>query len=114
VRDAVERALADLRYGTVAINQWPALAYLFSTMPWGGHPSSTLANIQSGLGWVHNTFMLDGIEKGVLRAPLAMKPKPMWDPSHRTAHRIAQKLVEMETAPSWGKVPALLFDALRG
>lgn len=114
IRDAVERAIGDLRYGTIGINQWPALAYLFATMPWGGHPSATLEDIQSGLGWVHNTFMLEGIEKGVLRAPLSVKPKPMWDPGHRTAHRIGQRLVEMEAAPSWAKVPALLLDALRG
>ena len=36
---ALERAIADLRYGTVAINHWPALGYGLGTLPWGGHPS---------------------------------------------------------------------------
>ena len=35
-------------------------------------------NIQSGLGWVHNTFMLEGIEKSVFRGPLVVSPKPAW------------------------------------
>ena len=69
VAAALDDALRDLRYGTVAINHWPALGYALVTTPWGGHPSATLENIQSGLGWVHNTFMLEGIEKCVLRGP---------------------------------------------
>ena len=67
-------AIVDLRYGTVAINHWPALGYAFGTTPWGGHQSATLENIQSGLGWVHNTYMLDGIDKAVVRGPLVVKP----------------------------------------
>ena len=58
----LERAVVDLRYGTVAFNHWPALGYAFGTTPWGGHQSATLRDIQSGLGWVHNPFMLAGID----------------------------------------------------
>ena len=76
VSAALDRAIVDLRYGTVAINHWPALGYGFGCMSWGGHQSSTLDNIQSGLGWVHNTFMLDGIDKSVIRGPLTVKPYP--------------------------------------
>ncbi len=75
---ALDRAIMKLRYGTVAINHWPALGYGFGCMPWGGHQSSTLDNIQSGLGWVHNTFMLDCIDKSVVRGPLTVKPYPVW------------------------------------
>jgi len=34
------------------------------------------ADIQSGTGWVHNTTMLEGVEKAVLRHPLTIVPKP--------------------------------------
>src|SRR5439155_20388027 len=85
VAAAVEKALGDLRYGAVAINHWPALAYAFCTTPWGGHPSSSLEDIQSGRGWVHNTFMLEGIEKCVVRGPLVAKPTPPGFPNHKTA-----------------------------
>ena len=75
------------------------------TTPWGGHPSATLANVQSGLGWVHNSVMLEGIEKCVMRAPLKPMPKPIYFPSHKTLDQVGRRLVEFEAAPSWLKVP---------
>jgi aldehyde dehydrogenase (NAD(P)+) len=36
---AVDDALRDLRFGTVAVNVWPALGYALVSTPWGGHPS---------------------------------------------------------------------------
>lgn len=114
VRPVLQRAIDDLRYGTVAINAWPALAYAFCVTPWGGHPSATLDNIQSGLGWVHNTAMLEGIEKCVVRAPLKPFPKPVWYPTHRTAHHLGKKLVAFEASPSWLKVPGIAVTAMRG
>jgi hypothetical protein len=93
---------------------WPALAYALCSTPWGGHPSATLADIQSGLGWVHNTVMLEDIEKCVLRAPLKPMPKQVYFPTHKAVHQLGQRLVEFEAAPSWLKVPGLALAALRG
>lgn len=114
VKSKLDGALRDLRHGTVAINVWPALVYAFATPPWGGHPSATLADIQSGLGWVHNTLMLENIEKNVLRAPLKPFPKLAYVPGHKTIHRVGRKLVDFEAKPSWLKVPSIAIDALRG
>jgi acyl-CoA reductase-like NAD-dependent aldehyde dehydrogenase len=110
----VDRALAALRYGTVAVNIWPAMSYAFVTTPWGGHPSATLKDIQSGLGWVHNTPMLEKIEKGVIRGPLKAFPKLAYFPGHRTLDVLGKKLVAFEASPSWLKVPAMAMAALRG
>ncbi len=114
VKTALDEALRDLRFGTVAINQWAALAYALVTTPWGGHPSATLANVQSGLGWVHNAVMLEGIEKCVIRAPLKAMPKPIYFPSHKTLDQVGRRLVEFEAAPSWLKVPGIAMAALSG
>jgi aldehyde dehydrogenase (NAD(P)+) len=116
VAAALDKALVELRYGTVAINHWPALGFAFGVTPWGGHPSSTLEDIQSGKGWVHNTFMLndDDIEKVVIRGPLVVKPKPPWFAGHKTAHELGRKMVAMEASPSWMKLPGLIFKALGG
>jgi len=113
-KSAIEGALRDLRYGTVAVNAWPALGYAFVTTPWGGHPSATLANVQSGIGWVHNTVMLEGIEKCVVRAPLKPMPKQVYFPTHKTLDKLGQKLVSFEASPSWLKVPGLAIAALGG
>jgi acyl-CoA reductase-like NAD-dependent aldehyde dehydrogenase len=112
VAAALHRAIVALRYGTVAINHWPALGYGLVTPPWGGHPSATLADIQSGLGWVHNTFMLDGIDKSVVRGPITVSPKPAWFFDNRQAHVIGEKLVAFERAPAWSKVPGIAWSAL--
>jgi hypothetical protein len=111
---AIDGAIRDLRYGTVAVNVWPALGYALVSTPWGGHPSATLANVQSGLGWVHNTVMLEGIEKCVIRAPLKPMPKPVYFPSHATLERLGRRLVDFEGAPSWLKVPGLAVAAMGG
>jgi aldehyde dehydrogenase (NAD(P)+) len=111
---AVERAIARLRYGTVAINAFPGLSFAFGAPPWGAYPGSTLDNIQSGRGWVHNTPMLEGIEKAVMRFPLTMFPKPGYFPSNRTAHKTAQSLVRLDTRASWAKLPPVMWNAMRG
>ena len=112
VAKALDQALVGLRYGTVGINHWPALGYVLGTLPWGGHPSATRHNIQSGLGWVHNTFMLDGIDKVVLRGPLTTMPYPLWFFDNRHAARALPAVAAMEAAPSWAKLPGLFAKVL--
>ncbi len=109
---ALDRAILDLRYGTVAINHWPAVGYAFGTTPWGGHQSATLADVQSGLGWVHNTCMLQGVDKTVVRGPLVVRPAPMWFAGNTRAERVAPLAADLEAAPSWLKVPRLLLRLL--
>lgn len=114
IAEAVERAIIRLRYGGVALNTWPAMIYCYGTPPWGGHPSCTAADIQSGSGWVHNARMLEGIEKAVLRHPLTVRPKPAAFPSHRTAHTLLRRMTFLEERASWSKVPGVLAAAMRG
>lgn len=112
--DALERAIDTLRYGTVSINQWSGVSCGLGSTPWGAHPSSTPEDIQSGRGWVHNTFMLEGIEKVVMRAPFIVRPTPVWFTDHKTGREVGPKLTRVVAEGSWLKVPALLASALRG
>jgi acyl-CoA reductase-like NAD-dependent aldehyde dehydrogenase len=112
VGQALDGAVVGLRFGTVAINHWPALGYAFGTPPWGGHQSSTLRNIQSGLGWVHNTYMLDGIDKSVVRGPLTVTPAPLWFFDNPKTAKVAPLATDMEANPSWLKLPRLLRAVL--
>jgi aldehyde dehydrogenase (NAD(P)+) len=113
-KTAVESAVRDLRFGTVAINVWPALAYALVSTPWGGHPSATLADVQSGIGWVHNTVMLEDIEKCVIRAPLKPMPKQVYFAGHKTVHKVGQKITAFEAEPGLLKLPGLAVAALGG
>lgn len=114
IHEAVERAITRLRYGTVAVNGFHGLSFNFASTPWGAYPGATLENIQSGSGFVHNTLMLEGIEKAVLRCPVTSFPKPAYFPSHRTTHKLLRKLVVMEANANWAKVPGIVFAAMRG
>jgi acyl-CoA reductase-like NAD-dependent aldehyde dehydrogenase len=109
----LQRTISKLRYGTVAVNHWSGLGYAIMSAPWGGYPGATLAEPESGLGWVHNTFMIDGIEKTVIEGPLTLWPKPLWFPSHRTADQLARQLLSLYGKPSALKLPGLLATALR-
>jgi aldehyde dehydrogenase (NAD(P)+) len=110
---AVERAIGRLRYGSVNLNAWSGLLFAFCTPPWGGHPSSSRADIQSGMGFVHNTSMLEGIEKAVMRHPITMKPKPPYSISHRTAHQLMRRMTALDQEARWTKVPSVLGAAMR-
>ena len=83
------------------------------TAPWGGHPSSNLQDIQSGLGWVHNTFLLEGIEKMVLRAPAKAFPVSPWFPGHKTQDVLGRRLVDFEMGPSWLKIPGIAVAGMK-
>lgn len=111
VEAAVSRAVDELRYGTVAVNYWPAIGYGTGTPPWGGHPSSTLQDAQSGIGFVHNALMLEHIQKVVLRGPLRSFPKQFYYPSHRHLEPLARGLFDFE---STGNALPLLRTGLYG
>jgi hypothetical protein len=110
---SVERAIAGLRYGSVCVNAWAGYLFAFVTPPWGAHPSSSLEDVQSGIGWVHNTPMLEQVEKAVMRHPLTAMPKPTYFPSHRSAHKLMPRMTALEENASWKKVPGVLAAAMR-
>ncbi len=111
---AVEQAIDNLRYGTVALNQWPAVGYGLGTTSWGAYPGHTRQDIQSGQGVVHNTYLLDGVEKAVVRGPFRVFPKSPWFCTNRNAVRLAKRITWFEADPSMFKVPGVLFEAFRG
>jgi hypothetical protein len=110
----LQRGLARLKYGAIAVNHWPGLMYAMMSPPWGGYPNGDLADAQSGIGWVHNTFMLEGVEKTVLEGPLTMVPKPPWFADHAQAERVAWSFFRLYQQPSWINVLRLLFASFTG
>ncbi|HTI15446.1 MAG TPA: aldehyde dehydrogenase family protein [Dictyobacter sp.] len=78
VATALERALTNLRYGTVALNCWAGIGFALGTTTWGAYPGHSLFDIQSGNDVVHNTLMFSQVQKTVLRAPFRGFIKPFW------------------------------------
>ena len=121
-----ERALAELRYGTIGVNAWTAVGFLTARATWGAFPGHTLADAGSGIGIVHNALLLDHAERTVVRGPfrpfprclaageLAFSPRPPWFVTNRTAGLTGARLTDFVAAPGWRKLPRLFAGALRG
>jgi acyl-CoA reductase-like NAD-dependent aldehyde dehydrogenase len=116
VQRAVEQAIADLRYGTVAVNHWSAIGFLLGSTTWGAYPGHTIDDVQSGIGIVHNSLMLDeaDVEKSVVRGPFRMPVKPTWFVTNKTGHRSGEMFARLSAKPSWGRLPGLITTAMRG
>lgn len=112
--ELLRRILLEMRYGCVCINQWSALAYSLLTPPWGGYPGATLDRVESGIGSVHNTFLLDQYDKAILKGPLVNFPKPVWFSTHGNALSTARRLLSLYQRPTATRLPALFASALWG
>jgi hypothetical protein len=66
VAEAVDHAIADLRYGSIVINHMGLLAYYMKITPWGAYPGNELHDIRSGTGFVNNPLMFDSVQKSVI------------------------------------------------
>ncbi|MEW5980881.1 MAG: aldehyde dehydrogenase family protein [Acidobacteriota bacterium] len=113
-REAVDRAIRDLRYGSVAVNVWSGVVFAIGTTTWGAYPGHAPADIGSGVGVVHNSFLYDHPEKSVVEGPFRLRPTPVWFADHRTLREVGRRLTAFEHRPSWSKLPALLWAGLRG
>lgn len=125
-RARFETIVADLHYGTIGINGWCGLGFLIAACPWGAYPGHTLEDVQSGIGTVHNAFMLEETERTVVQAPwrpfprgllsgqFSLMPKPPYFITNRRQHRIGRALTDFQYRPGWLKLPRVFWQALKG
>jgi acyl-CoA reductase-like NAD-dependent aldehyde dehydrogenase len=121
-----ERLLFKLHYGTIAVNAWTGLGFLLSSCPWGGFPGGDLKNPQSGIGTVHNSFMLEETERTIVSAPwrpfprgllslqFSLLPRPPWFITNRRQHVLGRLLTDFMYRPGWLKLPRIFLHALMG
>lgn len=125
-RKRFNEILADLHYGTIAVNAWTGLGFLLVQCPWGAFPGHTLQDVQSGIGTVHNSFMLEKAERTVVEAPftpfprnllsgrLSLLPRPPWFITNKRQDKLGKLLVSFQHSPSWLKIPRIFLNALLG
>ncbi len=113
VSAALERAVADLRYGTIGVNVWHAMGIMVGSTPWGAYPGHDPSDVQSGIGSVGNALMFARPQKAVVRGPFVAWPTPAWFATHRHAGSSLRRFVELQFTGSWWGVPGLLWSALR-
>ena len=112
-----ERAIADLRYGDIAINTWTAFNFLTARLTWGGFPGATIDDVSSGIGVVHNALLLDRVERSIGRGPFrpfprsvgkgvfTILPTPPWFVSSRTGAEVSAGLTRYLVD---GRLPGLV------
>ncbi|MCA9212510.1 MAG: aldehyde dehydrogenase family protein [Planctomycetales bacterium] len=111
---SLDQAIDRLNYGVVGVNQWPGVVFALMSTPWGAFPGSTLQDIQSGIGTVHNTYLLDSPEKTVISSPLTIFPKPVWFSTHKRPVPVAHHLLRLYLNPGVLRLPPILLNAAVG
>jgi acyl-CoA reductase-like NAD-dependent aldehyde dehydrogenase len=129
--DDFERAIAELRYGSIAVNAWTGVSFTIAQLPWGAFPGGTVDDVGSGIGVVHNALLLDRVERSVLYGPFrpfprsaasvagrrpgfTVLPKPPWFVTSRTGAEVSEGLTRYRMT---GGIPGLvrtLAAAMRG
>ena len=126
-----EHHIAALRYGTIAINAWTGVGYLAPYATWGAFPGHTLDDVQSGIGVVHNAFLLADTERTVVSGPFrpaprslaprslwqgdaTISPKPPWFVDNRTAATTGRRLTSFAARPRIGALAPIFASASRG
>lgn len=110
----VERAIADLKYGTVAVNYHPSACWVSGSTPWGGYQGAGVDSSESGVGFSQNAMMLSDTEKTVIRAPSGGPfPPPVWLAGRgEAACATFAKLCAFEARPSLTQVPGIAKSGL--
>lgn len=120
-----DAALADLRYGAIGVNVWNAVAFLLADATWGAFPGHTLADIQSGIGVVHNSLLFESPEKTVVSGPFAPFPRsirhrelnlstrPPWLVTHRRAAEVGREASRFAIDPDLSRLGRIVANGLR-
>ena len=124
-----DNAIADLRYGAIAINAWTGFNFLLANGTWGAFPGGTLQDVGSGIGIVHNALLLDGVERTVVQGPFrpfprsvadvrdpaerTVLPKPPWFVTARTGAEVSEGFTRYQMTGNVAGLARTLALALR-
>ncbi len=135
-----DELIAELRYGTVAVNAWTGVGFATAAAPWGAFPdfgrdhygapdrfrAAEDCEIGSGVGIVHNALLLREPERTVVQGPfrpfprslaggeVSLMPRPPWFVNSRTGPVTCQRMTGFAADGRWTRLPGVLWSALRG
>ncbi|MDG2992236.1 NAD-dependent aldehyde dehydrogenase [Candidatus Synechococcus calcipolaris G9] len=109
----LEGAIAQLRYGTIALNAWPAVSFSLACTTWGAYPCHTLENVGSGLGVVHNSYLFDYPLKSILRVPFRLPLTPPWFNDHRNLVSFSKAMMNYYVSGNPLRLLSILSEAIK-
>ena len=110
----MDQAVADLRYGTIGINEWAVLSYNLGYTTWGAYPGHTPDAIGSGTGVVVNAYQLPQPRKSLITAAFRPRLKAFTSVTHRSVDRLIPKMVRYATTDDRRLLPGIILTALQG
>jgi hypothetical protein len=110
----LERAIAELRYGSIGVNVWAGVNYGLACTTWGAFPGHPPEDIQSGSGVVHNAMLFDHPQKSVVRSHFRIRPKPIWFAEHRTLDAMGRHLTTFAARRSVWELIRVALAGMRG
>jgi acyl-CoA reductase-like NAD-dependent aldehyde dehydrogenase len=111
VAAALERTVARLRYGTICINQYTGFVYALMSTPWGSFPGQEAWDIQSGIGFVNNPFMLRNPQKSIFAAPFQrIDPVTI---RHRSVAAFGKQYARFQARPSLSELLKLFWIVMK-
>ncbi len=110
----LDTAVSNLKYGAIGINIWSAMLFYFGVTIWGAYPGNSIADIGSGIGFVHNAYLFDYPQKSVVYAPFRIFPTPAWFATHKNLLDLARQLLNFEANPTWQHLFFVVIAALKG
>ncbi len=110
----IDQAIADLKYGSIGINIWNAVAFLLPNGTWGAYPVNDVTEVASGLGVVHNVYLLEGTQKTVGYGPFVQSPKPPWFATNKNSRKINKIFAHYSIDEKKSRLPGLFYQAFKG
>ena len=104
----------NLKYGTIAINEWSAIGFIIPTLPWGGYPGNKDNDIHSGQDYVHNSIFFESPLNGVVYSKFRMSSiiDPLWFVSNKKQKKVFRHLTYYQIDKSIINLLKLSFSAL--
>ena len=111
----VDEAVARLRYGSVCVNVSNLLGFCVPALTWGAWlPGGSADDIGTGNVAAHNAYLLDHVQKSVLRAPWRFRPAHLWSSGHRNLEGACEAACDFFSGPGIVGLLKVAAAALRG
>ena len=106
--------IENLKYGTIAINEWAAIGYIIPQLPWGGFPGNKDNDIQSGQSVVHNSMLFESPLKGIVETKFRISRliDPPWFITNKKSRRLFMNLTYFQINNTKINLIKLIFSAL--
>jgi hypothetical protein len=107
---AVQKLVADLKYGSLGINVWGGVGYIVqSTGQWGAYPGEALDSVESGIGKIGNFMAVPYYQKFVLTGPIISANNLALKDDLKKEQRLYQAINKLQLNESIWNVIQLLY-----